>query len=83
MEVKTYRVEGLSCIDCAGQIRAAVSRMDGVEQVEVDVATGDLKLWTVVPDFDITPVAEVVNATGHTLIVDPQRRRSPAPESPF
>ena len=76
MEVKTYRVEGLSCIDCAGQIRSAVSRMNGVEQVEVDVATGDLKLWTVAPDFDITPVAEVVKATGHTLIVDPQRRRS-------
>ena len=70
MPTKTYKVEGLSCIDCAGQIQAAVSRLDEVAACRVDYATGRLTVQVNVPDFDVAPVARIVAESGHTLRTD-------------
>ncbi len=80
MEEKTYRVAGLSCSDCAARIQASVGQMKGVHACSVDVATGTLTFQVDTPDFDITPVAKVVEETGHTLVVTrqpPQTEASP------
>ncbi len=66
-EPRTYRVEGLSCVDCAGRIRAAVNRLDAVERCEVDVGSGELKVWVAAPDLDDAPIAEAVAEAGYTL----------------
>ncbi|MCD6285995.1 MAG: cadmium-translocating P-type ATPase, partial [Anaerolineae bacterium] len=68
METRTYRVEGLSCVDCAGRIRAAVEQLDGVDDWEVDVGAGTLSFQVTVPDFDLSPVAKIVDDTGHNLL---------------
>lgn len=68
METRTYRVEGLSCSDCAGRIEAAVGSLEGVSDVEVSVNTGTLTFCVVTPAFDLTPVEKIVADTGHTLL---------------
>jgi len=68
LETRTYRVEGLSCVDCAGRIRAAVERLDGVEDCNVDVGTGTLSFHVTAPDFYISPVEKIVDDTGHNLL---------------
>jgi Cd2+/Zn2+-exporting ATPase len=71
-KVQTYRVAGLSCIDCAGRIQASVNKLEGVEKCEVDYTTGDLKVWLTDPEFDINPLTTIVRDTGHILITDDQ-----------
>ncbi len=70
MEPKTYKIEGLSCIDCAGRIRASVAQLEGVQKCEVDYTTGNLSLWLDTPEFDVAPVMQIVENNGHTLIMD-------------
>jgi Zn2+/Cd2+-exporting ATPase len=74
MEQHTYRIEGLTCIDCAGRIEAAVERLEGVGEVEVNAATGMLTFQVMAPDFDVAPVTRIVADTGHRLVVDPAAR---------
>jgi len=70
VEVKTYKVAGLSCIDCAGRIQASVSQIDGVEKCAVDYNTGELTVWLSNPEFDIDPISKIVKNTGHSLITE-------------
>jgi len=42
MPTKTFAVEGLTCLDCAARVRAAVSRVEGVDDCQVDHAAGTL-----------------------------------------
>ncbi len=70
VETKTYQVQGLSCVDCAGRIEAAVARLDGVDGAKVDVALGTLTFRVLAPEFDIAPVAKIVEDTGHKLVTE-------------
>lgn len=72
---KSLRVEGLTCYDCARRIQANVASLDGVDRVEVDVASGTLSFEVTVPNFDIVAVAEAVEETGHKLAIDGDRQR--------
>ena len=74
-ETLTYRIEGLSCIDCAGRIEAAVGRVDGVRAAEVNPSTGMLSFTVGVPGFDVTPVAKIVQDTGYKLVTERERSR--------
>ncbi len=78
METKThtYRIEGLTCIDCAGRIAAAVERLDGVREAEANAATGMLTFRVTSPEFNIAPVAEIVAETGHRLVAPEARSPS-------
>jgi len=71
LETRTYRVEGLSCVDCADRIRAAVEQLDGVEDCDVEVGAGSLSFRVTAPDFDVSPVAKIVDHTGHNLLTSP------------
>ena len=70
METKTYKVEGLSCIDCAGRIQILVGQLEGVQVCEVDHTTGNLTVWVTMPEFDSASVAKIVADTGHTLVTE-------------
>jgi Zn2+/Cd2+-exporting ATPase len=75
LETRTYRVEGLSCVDCAGRIQAAVERLEGVEACDVDVGTGKLTFQVAAPTFDIDPVAKIVTESGHVLVTSAETPR--------
>lgn len=70
---KVMRIQGLTCSDCARRIQASVASLDGVDQVEVDVATGTLSFEVQVADFDMAPVTRAVEETGHKLALDGDR----------
>jgi Cd2+/Zn2+-exporting ATPase len=70
VEVRTYKVAGLNCIDCAGRIQASVKQLDGVVNCQVDYTTGDLTVWLTNPEFDITPISTIVKKTGHNLMTN-------------
>ena len=37
MDKKTFKVEGMSCMHCVGAVKKAVSSLEGVSVVEVDL----------------------------------------------
>jgi len=83
MEIKTYKVEGLSCPDCASRIQASLSQLDGIQACEVDYASGYLTLKVDDPGFDGTSVAKIVEETGHTLSDRRQRGKATHPSVAF
>ncbi|RLG28187.1 cadmium-translocating P-type ATPase, partial [Methanosarcinales archaeon] len=83
MQTRIYQVEGLSCIDCAGQIQAAVSKLESVETCQVDYATGRLTVRLNTSDFDDAPVAQIVRESGHTLRTDQSRSQDVHPALAF
>jgi len=83
MHTKTYKVEGLSCIDCAGRIQAAINQLDNVEAAEVDYATGHLTLKVDTPDFDDVAVHQIVKENGLTVRTKRHRHRGSHPVLAF
>ena len=83
METRTYKVEGLSCIDCAGRIQAAVGQLDDVANCAVDYSTGQLTVWLNTPDFEDAPIAAIVTDTGHALVSGKRHPQGPALQSFF
>jgi len=83
VQTRIYQVEGLSCIDCAGQIQAAVSKLESVETCQVDYATGRLTVRLNTSDFDDAPVAQIVRESGHTLRTDQSRSQDVHPALAF
>jgi len=75
MEKKTFKIEGLTCIDCAGRIQASVGALPGIGDCRVDLSTGNLTVWLETPELEVQPIARVVQDTGHKLITE--RRRGP------
>ncbi len=78
-ETRSYTIKGLSCIDCAGRIEAAVGQLKGVEQCAVDHATGKLTVWFAAPEFDVAPIARIVKDTGHELVTERRRTQGGHP----
>ena len=64
----SYRIEGLSCRDCAQRVRSAVARLDGVREVTVDHASGLMLLTPVQTSPAEDVVAEAVRSAGYRLI---------------
>ncbi len=62
----TYTVTGMTCGHCAGSVSDAIQKLDGVRDVQVDVATGQV---TVTSDHDLPEdeVREAVSEAGYHL----------------
>jgi copper chaperone len=41
---RTYTVSGMTCSHCVASVREEVSEVDGVARVDVDLASGELKV---------------------------------------
>lgn len=67
VDMQSYKIAGLSCMDCAARIQASVSQLGGVEKCTVDHHTGELTVWISTPDFDVAPISKIVKNTGHHL----------------
>jgi len=73
MPTKTFTVEGLTCIDCADRVRAAVSQVEGVNDCQVDHAAGTLTVSLTTPELATEQIARAVSSAGYTLVTDRRR----------
>lgn len=62
---RTYRIEGLRCNHCKANAEKAISAIEGVEKVEIDLASGMAVVEGLVKDDD---VAKAVEALGFKII---------------
>ena len=63
----TYEVSGMSCQHCVDAVTAEVGRIAGVEQVQVDLASGAVTV-TSSSDLDATDVRAAVDEAGYDLV---------------
>lgn len=66
MSSTTYRVSGMSCQHCVDAVTAEVGRLEGVEQVQVDLGAGEVTVTSVAP-LDLAAVRAAVDEAGFDL----------------
>jgi copper chaperone len=66
MSESTYTVTGMTCSHCVSSVTEEVSQIDGVREVQVDLATGQV---TVTSNRDVTEdeVRDAVSEAGYRL----------------
>jgi len=77
MPTKTFTVEGLTCVDCADRVRAAVSQVEGVNDCQVDHAAGTLTVSLTTPDLVTEQIARAVSSAGYRLVTDRRQKGNP------
>jgi len=75
---RQYRVEGLTCVDCARRLRVAVGQVQGVESSQADHATGMLTVSLSAPDLPAERIAEAVRSAGFNLADGQSSQAKPA-----
>jgi Cd2+/Zn2+-exporting ATPase len=75
-----YDIEGLNCPDCAARIQSAVRQMEGVQDCLVDHNTGTMVVYLQTLDPPTDQIAQVVEQTGHRLIVPEREGQRRAPD---
>ena len=65
MPTATYAVTGMTCDHCVRAVRGEVEALDGVESVEVDLATGRLEIASREP-LSPAEVLAAVDEAGYT-----------------
>jgi copper chaperone CopZ len=63
----TYTVAGMTCNGCVTKVTKAVTGIEGVEDIDVDVSTGTLE---VVGSADPAAVRAAVNEVGYKIVED-------------
>ncbi|HVC06730.1 MAG TPA: heavy metal-associated domain-containing protein [Solirubrobacterales bacterium] len=66
---RTYKVTGMSCEHCVAALSAAVGQLSGVNDVQVELADGELHLWGAGVDEEVVRAA--VEAAGYGLLQRP------------
>jgi copper chaperone len=66
MTTSTYSVVGMTCGHCAGSVREELGRLDGVSQVDVDLASGNVDVTSATPLSD-DDVKAAVEEAGYQL----------------
>ena len=61
----TYTVAGMTCNGCVNKVTNAVTTVDGVEDVDVDVSTGTLE---VIGQADAAAVRAAVEKIGYKIV---------------
>ena len=67
MPTATYAVTGMTCDHCVRAVRTEVEALDGVESVEVDLATGRLEIASRAP-LAPADVRAAVDEAGYTAV---------------
>jgi copper ion binding protein len=63
---ETYAVVGMSCQHCVDAVTAEVGRIPGVEQVDIDLAAGRVRVTSEAP-LDLAAVRDAVDEAGFEL----------------
>jgi copper chaperone len=66
MDHKTYTVSGMTCGHCVLSVREEVAAIDGVQSVDVDLASGQLSVRS--DRIDEAAVADAVAEAGYELV---------------
>jgi copper chaperone len=66
----TYTVSGMTCGHCVSSVSSEIGRLDGVSEVQVDLATGAVTVTSETP-LDQTAVADAVDEAGYQLVAAP------------
>ncbi len=64
---QTYTVTGMTCGHCVNAVTTELSRLPGVEAVDVDLATGAVSVESTQP-LDDGAVREAVDEAGYELV---------------
>lgn len=67
MAETTYTVQGMTCGHCASAVTEEITRIAGVERVDVDVANGSVVVTSERP-VDRADVAAAVDEAGYQLV---------------
>jgi copper chaperone len=62
MVVQSYKVAGMTCGHCVSSVTAAISALDGIEHVDVDLGTGLVTLKAKHAVSEKTVAAAIVDA---------------------
>ncbi|MGW9549634.1 heavy-metal-associated domain-containing protein [Citricoccus zhacaiensis] len=62
----TYRVEGMTCGHCAGNVMDAITALPGVEDVRVDLVAGGTSTVTVTGPTEAEAVRSAIIEAGYT-----------------
>lgn len=65
-QTSTYTVTGMTCQHCVASVTEEVQEIPGVENVEVDLATGAVTV-TSAESLDVAAVAAAVEEAGYSL----------------
>jgi len=63
----SYTVAGMTCGHCASAVREEIGKLGGVQQVEVDIATGRVTVASAGP-LATADVAAAVDEAGYELV---------------
>jgi copper ion binding protein len=66
MTTTTYRVTGMTCGHCVSAVSREIGALDGVADVQVELATGDVTVSSSQP-LDREAVAAAVDEAGYRL----------------
>ena len=61
----TYTVAGMTCNGCVNKVTNAVTGVDGVEDIDVDVSTGTLE---VIGNADDAAIRAAVAEIGYSIV---------------
>jgi copper ion binding protein len=67
MTTTTYTVQGMTCGHCVSAVSAEVGALAGVNNVEVDLATGLVRVTSEKP-LDTSAVRAAVDEAGYELV---------------
>ena len=65
--IETHDVVGMTCDHCARAVRTEVSTIDGVTDVDVDLASGIVRVTAEQP-VPTTALRDAVEEAGYTLV---------------
>ncbi|WP_054816185.1 heavy-metal-associated domain-containing protein [Nocardia arizonensis] len=68
MVTTTYTVKGMTCGHCASSVKKEIGRIDGVTEVDVDLATGAVRVDSTAPLVD-ADIAAAVDEAGYEVAV--------------
>jgi len=66
----TFKVEGMTCASCSVTVRTAVSKLDGIGSVDVDVAAGTTTVAFDPNKTTADAIAEAITHSGYSATVD-------------
>ncbi|MBW3614603.1 MAG: heavy-metal-associated domain-containing protein [Actinobacteria bacterium] len=67
MTTSTYQVSGMTCGHCVSAVKGELGKLDGVSDVDVDLATGTVTV-TSETELDAATVEAAVDEAGYELV---------------
>ncbi len=67
---KNFKIEGMTCAACVRAVERAVNKMDGIEEVNVNLATEKMFVKYDQEKISENQIAQTVNKAGYKALAD-------------